>query len=63
MICPAGLELQFPSRSSRCAQFKAQNTLQAADLCQGVGGLSERDIKLVIEGGYHTVEAVAMTCD
>ena len=28
---------------------------------QGVAGLSDRDIKLVIEGGYHTVESIAYT--
>ncbi|EXJ59041.1 DNA repair protein rhp51 [Cladophialophora yegresii CBS 114405] len=27
----------------------------------GVAGLSERDIKLVVEGGYHTVESIAYT--
>ncbi|KEF56479.1 DNA repair protein rhp51 [Exophiala aquamarina CBS 119918] len=27
----------------------------------GVAGLTERDIKLVVEGGYHTVEAIAYT--
>ena len=27
----------------------------------GVAGLTERDIKLVVEGGYHTVESVAYT--
>ena len=26
-----------------------------------MGGLSERDIKLVADGGYHTVEAIAYT--
>jgi DNA repair protein RAD51 len=28
---------------------------------EGVNGLTARDIKLVIEGGYHTVESVAYT--
>lgn len=28
---------------------------------QGSGGLTARDIKLVIEGGYNTVESVAYT--
>lgn len=28
---------------------------------EGVGGLSARDIKLIIEGGYNTVESVAYT--
>lgn len=28
---------------------------------QGVGGLSARDIKLIVEGGFHTVESVAYT--
>lgn len=27
----------------------------------GVAGMTERDIKLVIDGGYHTVESVAYT--
>ncbi|KAF2735475.1 hypothetical protein EJ04DRAFT_563339 [Polyplosphaeria fusca] len=28
---------------------------------EGVNGLSARDIKLVVDGGYNTVEAVAYT--
>jgi DNA repair protein RAD51 len=28
---------------------------------QGVNGLTARDIKLVVEGGYNTVEAIAYT--
>ena len=32
-----------------------------ADLKKGVAGLSARDIKLVIEGGFNTVESVAYT--
>ncbi|KMU74349.1 DNA repair protein RAD51 [Coccidioides immitis RMSCC 3703] len=28
---------------------------------EGVNGLTARDIKLLIDGGYHTVEAVAYT--
>jgi len=28
---------------------------------QGVNGLTARDIKLVIEGGYNTVESIAYT--
>lgn len=28
---------------------------------QGIGGLTKRDIQLVMDGGYHTVEAVAYT--
>lgn len=27
----------------------------------GVAGLTERDIKLVVDGGFHTVESVAYT--
>lgn len=30
---------------------------------QGVGGLSARDIKLIVEGGFNTVESVAYTYD
>jgi len=30
-------------------------------ICQGVAGLTDRDIKLVTDGGYHTVEAIAYT--
>lgn len=29
--------------------------------CQGQDGLTARDIELVVDGGYHTVEAVAYT--
>jgi len=32
-----------------------------ADLSQGIAGLTERDIKLVQEGGFHTVESIAYT--
>lgn len=28
---------------------------------QGIAGLTERDVKLVQEGGYHTVESIAYT--
>lgn len=28
---------------------------------QGVAGLTKRDIQLVVDGGYHTVESVAYT--
>lgn len=28
---------------------------------QGVNGLTARDIKLVVDGGYNTVEAIAYT--
>lgn len=31
------------------------------DSSQGVAGLTERDIKLVQEGGFHTVESIAYT--
>lgn len=30
-------------------------------LSQGLAGLTARDIKLIADGGYHTVEAVAYT--
>lgn len=32
-----------------------------ANKMQGVNGLTARDIKLVIDGGYNTVEAIAYT--
>ena len=36
--------------------------IQDADCYQkGVAGLTPRDIKLIVDGGYHTVEAVAYT--
>ena len=31
-------------------------------MSQGVNGLTKRDIQLVVEGGYNTVESVAYTC-
>lgn len=31
------------------------------DTRKGISGLTERDIKLVQEGGYHTVESIAYT--
>ena len=36
-------------------------SFRSSDLLQGVAGLTARDIKLIVEGGYHTVEAVAYT--
>ena len=30
---------------------------------KGVAGLSARDIKLIVEGGFNTVESVAYTYD
>ena len=33
----------------------------ADDLAKGIAGLTKRDITLVIEGGYNTVESVAYT--
>lgn len=32
-----------------------------ANNSKGVNGLTARDIKLVVEGGYNTVEAIAYT--
>lgn len=37
--------------------------LPCTHVVQGVSGLTDRDIKLVIEGGFHTVESIAYTCD
>lgn len=34
---------------------------EGTNIRQGVGGLSARDIKLIVEGGFHTVESVAYT--
>jgi DNA repair protein RAD51 len=33
----------------------------AIDQIQGVNGLTARDIKLVVEGGFNTVESIAYT--
>lgn len=35
--------------------------LQSLTHCQGVSGLTARDIKLLVDGGYHTVESIAYT--
>lgn len=32
-----------------------------ADWMQGVNGLTARDIKLVVDGGFNTVESIAYT--
>ena len=29
--------------------------------CKGINGLTARDIKLIVEGGYNTVESIAYT--
>jgi hypothetical protein len=33
----------------------------ATDKIQGVNGLTARDIKLIVEGGFNTVESIAYT--
>lgn len=30
-------------------------------MVQGLGGLTKRDIQLIVDGGYNTVESVAYT--
>lgn len=42
--------------ASHAAGFKC-----ATDTVQGINGLTARDVKLVIDGGYNTVEAIAYT--
>jgi DNA repair protein RAD51 len=34
-----------------------------ADILQGINGLTPRDIKLMVDAGYNTVESVAYTYD
>lgn len=42
--------------------FNAPNlSLRTDRLYQGVAGLSARDIKLIVDGGFNTVESVAYT--
>ena len=36
-------------------------TYQALTVDKGVNGLTARDIKLVIDGGFNTVESIAYT--
>lgn len=38
--------------------WNAQRTLTRS---QGVNGLTARDIKLIVEGGFNTVESIAYT--
>ena len=40
---------------------KLQVVTEALINCQGVAGLSARDIKLIVDGGFNTVESVAYT--
>lgn len=40
---------------------KASKNVFADLVFQGQDGLTARDIQLIIDGGYHTVEAVAYT--
>lgn len=55
-----GPVLPHPLWHSRYAS--SQPDLHAfTDILKGVNGLTARDIKLVIEGGYNTVEAIAYT--
>jgi DNA repair protein RAD51 len=35
---------------------------EGSNLLQGVNGLTARDIKIIMEAGYNTVESVAYTC-
>lgn len=39
-----------------------QHFITSLTFClQGVAGLTKRDIQLIVEGGFHTVESVAYT--
>lgn len=52
------VHLRFVERQSFWPwQFRATN----AGRNQGIAGLTKRDIQLVIDGGFNTVEAVAYT--
>jgi hypothetical protein len=46
---------------SRYALAHPYGGKRRTDNSQGVNGLTARDIKLVMEGGYNTVEAIAYT--
>ena len=35
--------------------------ITSAHTSKGLAGLTDRDIKLVVEGGFHTVESIAYT--
>lgn len=48
--------LEVPTHSSIKSPIEFTNAIT-----QGVNGLTARDIKLVVDGGYHTVESVAYT--
>lgn len=60
MKVPQGQAHQRRSPLSRSA-IAGDSGLHFADTFQGVAGFSARDIKLFVEGGYHTVESVAYT--
>ena len=49
------------SPHSRYASNESDRTRSKADNAKGVNGLTARDIKLVVDGGYNTVEAIAYT--
>src|SRR5689334_11061038 len=52
-----------PSRSISWwyVAMHATDRKQELNSSQGIAGLTERDIKLVQEGGFHTVESIAYT--
>ena len=53
-------ERQPRSRSSRYASSYHMLSY-SPDKIQGIGGISARDVKMMVEGGYYTVESVAYT--
>lgn len=58
------VDLVLPRRFRRSRYVnidRSASTDHSINCLKGVAGLTARDIKLIIEGGYHTVEAVAYT--
>jgi len=60
MVQRAHQALPLLSELSRYAS-KTYAAVSVPNVSQGLNGLTARDIKLVIDGGYNTVEAIAYT--
>ena len=52
---------QHHCRLSWSVDTRAAIVDEVADIFKGLAGLTDRDLKLVAEGGYHTVESIAYT--
>jgi DNA repair protein RAD51 len=55
----SALEVRPPSTTPPLCLVRECGRILIVD--QGIAGLTARDVKLVVDGGFHTVESVAYT--